>query len=72
MKGFIEKLILQGYRRDVLSVKSTTCSSRGPGFNSQYPQGSSQLSITPVSGDLTPSHRHTCQQNINGYLKLKK
>ena len=26
---------------------------------------SSQLSVTPVPGDLTPSHRHTCRQNSN-------
>lgn len=33
-------------------VKSSGCSFRGPGFNSQYPYGSSQLSITQVSGNL--------------------
>jgi hypothetical protein len=32
--------------RDTLVVKSTGCSSRGPGFNSH-------LSITPLTGDLT-------------------
>jgi hypothetical protein len=40
-------------------VKSTDCSSRGPRFNSQHLHGSSQLSVTPVSGDLVPSH--TCR-----------
>ena len=38
-------------------AKSTEYSSRGPGFNSQHPRGSSQLSVTPVPGNLTPSHR---------------
>ncbi|CAO2590642.1 hypothetical protein LEMLEM_LOCUS5939, partial [Lemmus lemmus] len=39
--------------RDGSVVKSTDCSSRGPGFNSQHPHGSSQLSEDPVPGDLT-------------------
>jgi hypothetical protein len=25
------------------------------------------LSVIPVPGDLTPSHRHTCRQNTNLY-----
>jgi hypothetical protein len=29
--------------------------------------GSSQLSLSPVPGDQTPSHRHTCRQNTNAY-----
>jgi hypothetical protein len=36
-------------------VKGTVCSSRGHGFNLQYPHGNSQLSVT-VPGDLTPMH----------------
>jgi hypothetical protein len=36
-----------------------------PRFNSQHPHGSSHLSVTPVPGLLTPSHRHTCRQNTN-------
>ena len=33
------------------------CSYRGPGFNSQHPHGSSQLSITPVPhAGKTPRH----------------
>jgi hypothetical protein len=36
-----------------------------PGFNSEHPHGSSQLSVTPVPGDRTPSHRHICRQNTN-------
>jgi hypothetical protein len=41
--------------RDASVVKSTGCSSRGPGFYPQHPQGSSQLSITPVPGNPTHS-----------------
>jgi hypothetical protein len=52
-------------------VKSIGCSSRGPGFSSQYPHGGSQLHLTPFPGDLMPyfglhghgmhmpSHTHT-------------
>lgn len=54
--------------------KSTGCSSRGFRFNSQHPQGISQLSRPPVPGALMPSsdiHRHhtfvayryICKQN---------
>ena len=48
-----------------------------PGFNSQHPHGSSQLSVTPVPEDLTPSDRHIGRQNnanaheINISLKRK-
>ena len=31
---------------------------RGPGFNSQYPSGGSQLSTAPVPGYLMPSDLH--------------
>lgn len=43
-------------QRDGSLVKSAGCSSREAGFNSQHPHGSSQLFVTPVSGDdiLTP------------------
>ena len=51
---------LKGWR-DSSAVKSTDCSSRGPGFNSQHPHGSKQLSVTPRSHTLT----HTCRQNTN-------
>jgi len=44
--------------RDGLVVKNIGCSPRVPRFNSQHPHGGSQLSVTPVSGDPTPSHRH--------------
>lgn len=35
-------------------VKSTSCSSRGPGLKSQDLHDSSQLSVTPVPEDLMP------------------
>jgi hypothetical protein len=41
-------------------------------FNSQHPQGRSQLSVVPVPRDLTPSHRHACSQNTNAYKKRKE
>jgi hypothetical protein len=51
----------------------TGCSSRGPEFNSQHLHGSSQLSVTPVPGDRTASHRHTYSQNTNAYkIKINK
>jgi hypothetical protein len=43
--------------RDSSVVKSTGCSSRGPGFSSQHPHGS-----------LT----QTCRQNINAHKKQIK
>jgi hypothetical protein len=51
--------------RDGSAVKSTGCPSKGPRFNSQNPYDSSQMSLTPVPGDPTPSHRHACRQNNN-------
>ena len=48
---------LRGWRDDSV-VKSTSCSSRGPGFNSQQPNSSSQLSVSPVLGDLAPANIH--------------
>ena len=44
---------IDGGWRDGSAVGSTDCSSRGPGFNSKYPHGNSQLSEDPVPGDLT-------------------
>ena len=52
-------------------VKSTGCFSRVPRFNSQHPHGSSQLSLTPVPGDPTPSLRHACRSNTNDHV-IKK
>ena len=64
-------------RMDASVVRSTGWTFRGPGLDSQHPHGSSQLSVTPVSGDLMPSsvllgdqalhmvHRHTCKQKAH-------
>ena len=49
-------------------VKNTDCSSTGPGFCFVlFPSthDNLQLSVTPVPGDLTPSHRHAYYQNSN-------
>jgi hypothetical protein len=35
-----------------LSGKDACCFCRRPGFNSWHPDGCSQLTVTPVSGDL--------------------
>jgi hypothetical protein len=51
-------------------LKSPSCSSEEPGFNSQNPHGSSQPSVTPVPRDPKPSHKHTCRQNTNAH-KIK-
>ena len=56
--------------RAVSEVKSTGCSSKGPGFHSQHPHNSSQLSVTPVPRNSTLSYRHTCKHNIHS-LKIK-
>jgi len=59
--------------KDGSVIKSTGCSSRGFRFNSQHPCGSSQLSVIPVPGDLTPSHRYACRQNTNApKIKINK
>jgi len=52
-------------RRDGSVVKGTASSSCGPGFNSQHPHGSSQLTIIPVAWDPTTfthtrSKKHQC------------
>ena len=45
-------------------VKSIGSSSRGPGFNSQHPHGSSQLSVTSVPGDvLVQNNAHKIKLN---------
>jgi hypothetical protein len=59
-----QKFKARGWR-DGSAVKSTSCSSRGPQFKSQHPDGSSQLSVTPFQGDPTPSHRQAYSQNSN-------
>jgi hypothetical protein len=49
--------------RDGSVVKSIEYSAREPRFNSQYPHGSSQLSVTPVSDTFMQTHvqsKHQC------------
>jgi hypothetical protein len=40
-------------------------------FSSQHSHGISQLYVTLVPGDPTPSHKHTCRQNANAREGLK-
>jgi hypothetical protein len=49
-------------------VKNTGCSFGIPRFNFQQPHDSSQLFVTPVPGDLTPSHKPTWKQNTNAQI----
>lgn len=68
----IVKLCIGCWRDDSV-VKSTDCSFKGPEFNSQHRQGSSQLLETPVPGGLISSHKHACRQNTNAYkIKINK
>jgi hypothetical protein len=39
-----------GHWKDGTAVKSPGCSCRGPGFDSQHPQGCLQPSVTPIPG----------------------
>lgn len=56
-----------------LGAKITGCSYRGPRFDSQYPFGISQVSVTTVLGHLTPSHTLEYRQNTNTFeIKLNK
>lgn len=74
-----ESTYLRGWRDDLV-IKSTGCSFRGLRFNSQYPHGGSQLSITLVPGDLilhlafeTTRHEHSahiCTQAKYLYSKF--
>jgi hypothetical protein len=58
---------------DGSEAKCTSSSSRGPGFNYQHSQGSSQVPVAPVPGNLTPLHRHTRRQNTNAHkTKINK
>ena len=54
--------------RDGSAVKKTSCSSRGPRFDSQHQYSGSQQSVTAVPEDLMfPSglHRPICRQNTH-------
>ena len=53
--------------RDDSAVRSTGCSSRGPGFNSQNPHGGSQLSVAPIPGDQAPSDTNESKTPV--YMK---
>ena len=48
------ELMCEADVRDGSVVKGLGCSSRGPGFDSQYPHGGSQLSVTPFLRDPWP------------------
>jgi hypothetical protein len=68
----------RGGCREVPAVKSTGCSSREHGFDSQYPCCCSWLSVAPVPRDLMSSsgllsmvHRHTCRQNTSTHKTIK-
>lgn len=70
-QDYIVNLFQKYGAKDGSIVKSTGNSSRRPGFN--YHINGSQLSVTPVPRDLTPSYRYTCRQNINTHtIKNKK
>jgi hypothetical protein len=56
---------------------STDCPSRSLGFDSEHPYGGSELSVTPVPGDLRPSlttldttHIHDAQTNMQATILL--
>jgi hypothetical protein len=51
-------------------VEYIICSSRGPGFNSQHPYSSSQLSVTPIPVNPIPSYKHI-QVKTNAHFKRK-
>jgi hypothetical protein len=60
---------------DGSAVKTAGCFSKGSNFHSQYPHGSSQLSVTLTSGGLTPSYSHTCRKTpiyIKSFLKRSR
>jgi hypothetical protein len=53
--------------RDDSEVKSTVCSSRGPGFNSQHPHGGSQPSVIKSGALFQPEvcmQAELCIHNI--------
>jgi hypothetical protein len=58
-------------------VKSINCPSKGPRFNSQYPHGSLQLSVTPRSDTLTQTlknktkNKQTKKPTVAHKVKIK-
>lgn len=67
--------------RDGSGLKSTSCSSRVAGFSSRHLHGSSQPSVTLVSGTWHPllisvgtrqmMHIHKCRKNMNTHKENK-
>ena len=65
---FNTKLLIESWR-DGSAVKSTVCSFRGPGSDSQHWHGNIQPYITPIVGELhhppiSVGTRHTCSFHI--------
>ena len=52
-------------------VKNGGCPSRGPGFSSQQPHGSSHLSVPSLLGDLTPSDIHIDKSPMHIKINVK-
>lgn len=79
MKHTLNSLCLKGFSapshfKTAIVVKATKkrtcCSSRRPTFGSQHPHGCSQLSMTPVLGNLRPSfgpHRY-CKHIVHIHI----
>jgi len=54
--------------RDGSAVKSTDCSSKGPEFNSQQPQGGSQLSMMRSGVIFWPTGTHADRKLYDVYI----
>lgn len=84
MSQFCSSLKSNGTGAEGSALKSTGSSSRVPGINSKEPHDGPDLSVTPVPGLLTPTHRpHTdiqaskqggggCFMFINHTTKIRK
>ena len=59
------KMLCGGIQQMAQRLRALSTLPDGPGFNSQHPHGSSELSVTPVPELLTPSHKQICRQNTN-------
>lgn len=55
------------FKRSVKGAGDTAQSlrTREPTFGTQHPHGGSHLPVTPVPGDVVPSHTHISRQNTN-------
>lgn len=78
-----KNLPFRGWRDDGSTVMSTSCSSRGPLFNSQHLNGGSQPAVTPISGHVMASlactgttcmwYAHVCRQNTHKHkIRINK